>query len=48
MSRESEDTQMKDPDSDIQALRAQLVEAIERCTDAPLLDLVYKILVCRI
>jgi hypothetical protein len=35
-----------DPDGEVDALREMIVEAVESCTDGPLLDLIYKLLVC--
>lgn len=37
---------MKDSDSDGVPLRQLIMEAVEKCTDTSLLDLVYKVLVC--
>ena len=46
MSRESEElTEMADLGSEGDVLREMVVEAVKQCTDASLLDLVYKILV---
>lgn len=46
MSRESEElARMTDFGSEGGALREMVVEAVKQCTDASLLDLIYKILV---
>lgn len=37
---------MEDSDSDGVPLRHLIIEAVEKCTDTSLLDLVYKVLVC--
>lgn len=37
-------TKMDDADGEGEALRAMVVEAVERCTDVALLDLIYKLL----
>lgn len=37
---------MEDSDGDGVPLRQLVIEAVEKCTDTSLLDLIYKVLVC--